>query len=340
MPERPARRSRVVTLIRALVVAACATIAGLAYEQFGTWRDGLAARRVGSGVDIGGRTLNLHCAGTGSPTVVFDSGRTQPGYVWTPVQRQVAAFTRACWYDRAGLGWSDPGPDPSWGDSAARDLHGLLGAAHLPPPYVMVGASFGGYVARLYHATYPGETHGFVFVDPALEDAGTIEGLPHRDPPRIPRWLARGLSVAMGSVGMVRVMTPASDPTPDGWAPDEWDLLHRLRRQRGALLADAQHGPEDATARLMRHTGGLDHVPMVVLTQGREPQDSDSVEARVRREWIALQRSFAERSTRGRQIVVRNSGHGIAIAAPHAVVAAVRSAAGEVRADEHSGVRE
>ena len=93
---------RLIGLLAALVLLA-ATI----YEHVGAWRDSRVLKQIGRSVDIGGRTLNIHCTGAGSPTVVFVSGRTSPGYVWTPTQRGVSAFTRACWYDRADIGWSD-----------------------------------------------------------------------------------------------------------------------------------------------------------------------------------------------------------------------------------------
>jgi len=306
-------------------------VSGAIYEQIGARRDGLAARQVGQSIDIGGRTLNVHCSGDGGPTVIFDGGRLSPGYVWTPAQRGVASFAKACWYDRAGLGWSERGPDPSWGDAAARDLHSLVRRAGLDPPFVLVGASFGGYVIRLYHHAYPGEVAGMVFVDAAHEDAGTIEDMPHRDPPPIPRWLMRGLSVGLGYVGAARLTAPDPGPPLKDWSADEWELLARLRRHRLTLLADAQHGPEVATANLVRATAGLDNMPMIVLTQGRPPLDPNSNGARVQRGWIELQKRFAERSALGRQVVVAGSGHAIPIEAPESVTAAVREIVTELR---------
>jgi pimeloyl-ACP methyl ester carboxylesterase len=298
---------------KVLGILFCALLlGGAAYEQIGAWRDGRVLTQVGRSVDIGGRSLNISCLGDGSPTVIFDSGRTVPGYSWLPVQRGVAAFTRACWYDRASLGWSDPGPDPAWGDAAARDLHALLVNAGLKPPFVMVGHSFGGYVIRLYHQAYPGEVTGMVFADAAMEDAGTIPGMPHRDPPKVPRSVINALSIVLGHLGMIRFMTPDPGPPPDLWSAAEWDVLMRLRRQRNVLLADAHVGPESATSELVRAAGGLDDMPMIVLTQGRGPGG-----------WIELQRRFAERSRRGRQIVVTGSGHAIPQYAPQTVIDAV-----------------
>jgi len=314
------------------VLLALFAFCAFAYEQVGAWRDGRVLKQVGRSVDIGGRTLNLSCTGAGSPTVIFESGRTQPGYVWMPTQRGVSAFTRACWYDRATTGWSDPGPDGSNGNTAARDLHQLIRHAGLQPPFVLVGASFGGYIIRLYHHTYPGEVAGMVFVDASHEDAGTIAGLPHRDPPKLPHAVIRALSIVLGRLGMMRVMAADPGPPPKDWRPEEWDILARLRRQRNMLLADGQAASERVTADLVRSAGGLEDMPLIVLTQGRPIEDRNSVEARVRREWIDLQRRFAERSRRGRQVLVANSGHGIPVEAPDAVIGAVREVVTMVRA--------
>jgi pimeloyl-ACP methyl ester carboxylesterase len=322
--------ARLVAILVTLVLLGAAV-----YEHVGAWRDSRVLKQVGRSVDVGGRTLNIHCTGDGSPTVVFVSGRTSPGYVWTPTQRGVSAFTRACWYDRADLGWSDSGPDPAWGDTAARDLHHLVQNAGLERPLVLVGASFGGYVIRLYHHAYPGEVSGMVFADAAHEDAGTIQGMPHRDPPPIPRSVIRGLSMVLGRLGMMRLL--ASDPGPPlkHWSAEEWDILARLRRQRNVLLADAQVGPEHATADLVRSAGGLEDMPLIVLTQGRPIQDPNSTAARVRRGWVDLQRSLAERSRRGRQALVSNSGHGIPLEAPDAVIGAVHEIVTTVRNGPH-----
>src|SRR5712692_385659 len=153
MPEGGARKAAyrlVLATGKLLAVLVVLLLLGAAvYEHVGAWRDSRVLKQVGHSVDVGGRTLNIYCTGEGSPTVIFESGRTSPGYVWMPTQRGVSAFTRACWHDRAGLGWNDLGPDPSWGDAAARDLHQLVRNAGLEPPFVLVGASFGGYIIRL-----------------------------------------------------------------------------------------------------------------------------------------------------------------------------------------------
>src|SRR5689334_11562935 len=91
---------------------ALAAVAGAAYEWIGERRDRERLPPIGRLVDIGGRSLNLFCSGSGGPPVILDSGAGSPGYAWAPIQAEIATFTTACWFDRAGYGWSDPGPFP------------------------------------------------------------------------------------------------------------------------------------------------------------------------------------------------------------------------------------
>jgi hypothetical protein len=88
-------------------------------------------------VDIGGRKLNLHCSGSGTITVVFDSPSTGAGWSWAGVQPEIAKRMRACVYDRAGQGFSDPSPREGISGHAVENLHALLGKAGIAPPYGM-----------------------------------------------------------------------------------------------------------------------------------------------------------------------------------------------------------
>jgi pimeloyl-ACP methyl ester carboxylesterase len=317
------------------IVIAIVLLAAVAYEHIAAWRDSRVLKQVGRSVDIGGRSLNIHCIGDGSPTVVFVSARVAPGYVWTPVQRGVAAFTRACWYDRADLGWSDYGPAPVTGESAARDLHLLVEHAGIARPIVLAGHSFGGYVIRMFNDLYPGEVSGMVFVDSAHEDAGKVRGIPHRERPPIPDSVIRGLSTVGARLGVMRFMAADPGPPPKHWTAEEWDVLARLRRQRNVFVADGNMAPERVISDRVRSAGGLEDMPLIVLTQGN-PQ---AVEASVLEGWAALQRQLAQRSRRGRHVLVPESGHGIPQEAPDAVVGAVRDIVTTVRQDARQSAR-
>nr|WP_315473099.1 alpha/beta hydrolase [uncultured Undibacterium sp.] len=121
-------------------------------------------------VDIGGRRLNLYCSGSGKTTVVFDAPGGEAGWNWANVQPAVAEHTRACIYDRAGHGFSDPSMRPPTSGNAVEDLHALLVAANIAPPYLLVGASFGTANAQLFAYRYPNEVSGLVLVEAEHED--------------------------------------------------------------------------------------------------------------------------------------------------------------------------
>ena len=121
--------------------------------------------RPGQLVNAQGTRLNFYCKGRGSPTVVFDSGWGDWAPVWTIVQPEVAKWTRACSYDRAGAGFSDPGPMPRTSVRIAAELRGALHNAGIQGPYIMVGNAFGGDNVRTFAARYPAEVAALVLVE-------------------------------------------------------------------------------------------------------------------------------------------------------------------------------
>jgi pimeloyl-ACP methyl ester carboxylesterase len=116
-------------------------------------------------VDAGGFRLNLYCMGNGSPTVVFDSGWGDWAPAWSKVQPEIAKWTRACSYDRAGAGFSDPGPMPRTSVHIAEELHTALHHAGIGGPYILVGSAFGGDNVRTFADLYMDEVAGLVLDD-------------------------------------------------------------------------------------------------------------------------------------------------------------------------------
>jgi pimeloyl-ACP methyl ester carboxylesterase len=339
--SHPRRRAKVVVkllLFSAIVVLA----AGVIYEQSGRRHDLDGIARVGRAVDIGGRSLNINCVGDGGPTVVLDSGANNPGYAWLLVQPKIAQFSNVCWYDRAGNGWSDGGPFPRTSGAIARDLHALLGAAGVRPPYVLVGHSFGGTSMRVFNGLYPAEVAGMVLVDAWHEDE--MARLPRHKGPGPPDFLRPALDAmtpAFYAIGLFRLFRPPIRIRPPlGLTSDQWLTMQRLRRQPKAMAAESSSGmTQDQSADQVRQSAGLGDRPLVVLTAGKAEFDpSDPKEAREATEdqevWIhELQAQFVRLSSRGKQVVIANSAHGIPWEAPDAVADAVREVVTIVRAN-------
>ena len=121
-------------------------------------------------VDIGGRRMNVYCTGSGSPTVVLDANESDDTSSWRFVQPLVAQHTRVCSYDRAGFGFSDPGPLPRDAAATVADLRALLDKAAIERPFVLVGYSSSTLSARLYADRHLDELAGLVLVEPDIED--------------------------------------------------------------------------------------------------------------------------------------------------------------------------
>ncbi len=166
MSRRLSRRKA----LGALAAAACLIVAGNAARTARSEVDPDAYARPGTLVELPDhRKINFRCSGHGSPTVILEAGFGAGSNAWSSVQGRISPFTRVCSYDRAGYGFSDPGPMPRDGAAIARDLDFGLMSARLSGPFVVVGHSAGGLYARLFAARRRKDVVGLVFVDPSVE---------------------------------------------------------------------------------------------------------------------------------------------------------------------------
>jgi pimeloyl-ACP methyl ester carboxylesterase len=150
-----------------LLPIAFLVLAGSLYQHLGSRRDRRLLTAEGRWVEIGrGCRLYLLELGRGEPMVLFESGIGATHLNWRGIQEPVSAWARTVAYDRAGLGWSSPCRTPRTPQNIAEELHGMLVAARLQPPYILVGHSFGGLVMRRFALLYPQEVSGLVLVDP------------------------------------------------------------------------------------------------------------------------------------------------------------------------------
>ncbi len=264
------------------------------------------------------------------PRTIFSNGGPRPGYSWVAIQRALATVTTVCWYDRAGSGWSDLGPYPRDSASQARDLHALLRAAQVPPPYVLVGESSAALDARVYTGVYPSDVASLTLVnwaDPAL-----FLDINGKRAKRIPQFVYRSQDVTaqlFNSVGLYRLgRVPPAPTQPNGLTPAEWNTIWFLThssRAIGALMQDiASWRLSSAEA---REAGNLGDRPLVVLSAGDVAAPPELLE-----NWTSAQADLARLSTRGRQVTVDGVASDLLYDAPDAIAEAVRRVLAEVRA--------
>jgi pimeloyl-ACP methyl ester carboxylesterase len=178
-------------LLTAGAVLTFLLLAGATYQGVATALERRRFPRPGRLVDVGGHQLHIHCTGQGSPTVVFEAPAAGMSAAWGWVQPRVAEVTRACSYDRAGLGWSeagDRGYDPR---DVPTQLHALLIGAQEPGPYVVAGQGLGAALATLFAARFGDEVAALVLVDPPVARGETPQLDRTMRMMRLSPWLAR-----------------------------------------------------------------------------------------------------------------------------------------------------
>ena len=287
-------------------------------------------------VDIGGRKLHLYCSGAGATTVIFDSPSGDGGWAWFRVQPEVARHTRACIYDRAGLGFSDPAPRPNTSDNAVEDLHKALGVAGIKPPYLLVGNSLGGSNVQVYAYRYPKEVNGLVLVEPQTENE-----------------TARLDKVTGGKIKQVYAMVKQQDQyclaeAKKGFKAGSEPFTNCIGNPLefyGPVLGKAVLKSEmtksywrtrvdeykaidtsDAQLRALRKPFG--DIPLLVLTRGVSPyavpgKPQSALNKAMEDENEKIHKEIAALSTKGKQRVVPGAAHAIQAEQPAAVAQAV-----------------
>jgi pimeloyl-ACP methyl ester carboxylesterase len=159
-------------LLVVLVIVVGLLIFGAVYQAIATRRDRKLFPPPGQLVDVEGHRLHLNVMGesNGSPTVILEAGMASISSNWGWVKQEIAKTTRVVAYDRASLGWSDPGTKPLDAAKSARELRVALERAHIEPTYVLAGHSYGGLVVRMFADLYPDTVVGLVLVDASHPD--------------------------------------------------------------------------------------------------------------------------------------------------------------------------
>jgi len=321
------------------IIATLLLVVGPIWEQLERRRAIRDVPAPGHLVDIGGRQIQMDCRGVGTPTVVFESGLGLFGSLsWAKVQDEVAKFTRACAYSRAGIIWSDDKDGPHDGEGVARDLHAALAAAGESGPFVLTGHSMGGPYITTYTQLYGDEVSGLVYVDAShpdqIERFEAALGKPLEAPVLVKvAKIAQGLSWT----GVVHLGAAVLGDVPN--VPREALKISSAfaSKSLGPVLSEMDAIP--ATFDAVRAFRRLGARPIAVLTRmipTPEPTSNCAVRSKgekLDRVWLELQNDIASWSVRSTHRIVCDAGHGIQFDRPDAVVAAILEVVSEVRSD-------
>lgn len=229
------------------VVIFVAAASSFFYAYAGEYLDKRRFPPPGQFVAIDKCRIHLHESGSGSPAVVLEAGIAASSLSWSYVQPLVAKFTRVASYDRPGLGWSEYCKRPRTLEQMSAELFALLAQAGIPPPYVLVGHSFGGLLIRYFAHAKPRDVQGLVLVDPvSIETWAGCSDIDRRRLARGVKLSRRGATLA--HLGIVRLALAAASAG---------------KRRLTAVLAGASAGR--ATSTLGRLVGEVRKLPSEVL---------------------------------------------------------------------------
>jgi pimeloyl-ACP methyl ester carboxylesterase len=297
-------------------------------------------------VDVGGWRLHLNCTGTATasqPTVILEAGIGDFSVEWSLVQPEVAKFARVCSYDRADEGWSDFGPHPRTLHQIVYELHTMLDRGSVPPPYVLVGHSFGGVVVRLFRLTYPSEVVGMVLVEAGADNplrmlpngnvvhaadlatGKTIPAVKTANPVHeadIPLGVLAQLQAAARENASRANEAPRNKLPMDAQRMRSWTFAQVKHWAQGDNPVEAEELAQlrDERTKVEFPYGDM---ALVVLTRGISDEtgpDSKALEQEHRADHAAV----AKLSRRGQLVVATRSGHHVQIDEPELVIGAIR----------------
>ena len=280
-------------LVGALLVLA---VSGAIYQTIATQRAERAYPPPGEMVDVGGHSLHINCVGEGGPTVVLDAGTGEMSANWVLVQREVSDTTRVCAYDRAGMGWSEMGPEPRDATQITGELHSMLEGAGIEGPYVMVGHSFGGLYAQTYAARYPKEVAGVALIESSHPEQFSYRRAT-RDSyePQKQIFAVSSLLARIGAVRLLYELFPAPPTLPQRQRA-QIDALSPSKRQVSTTALELRATPQTATQ--TRSLRSLGNKPLAVVSAGTQES-----------EWLDLQDNLATLSSNSTHRVVEEATH-------------------------------
>lgn len=267
-------------------------------------------RMPGKLVSVGTHKLHIYCTGHGSPAVIIDSGMGGFSLEWLNIQTRLSQYSQVCTYDRAGYGWSEPGPLPRTTQQITKELHSLLVNAEIPAPYILVGHSFGGYTMRYYASTFPKQVVGMILVDSSHpEQFARIPGLRvSTEPQPAKRW----------------TITFSHPVIPDNY-PERAKLSALLLMSTAKALYTRQQEMESfrLSAYEVAMANNMPDIPLTVISHGKHIWPKTDIGDRSEQAWSELQNELCKLTSYSDHEIAATSGHLIHLDQPNLVSNAV-----------------
>ncbi len=255
----------------------------------------------GKFVYLGNQVIYIDCLGESTPTVLIDVGLGDSSANWYKLAKKLSGNVRVCVYDRAGYGWSNPGPAERTTAQITFELNRLLEKAEIPGPYILLGHSFGGFTARYFASSYPNKVVGMVLVESSHPDQiyrlSGLENYQSGEPLKIAR----------------------REPAPEHMNEFEkrWYMLNSSRKATVAQMDELRSFKDSAYQ--VKHAGPLPKIPLAVLSRGKT-QLPEINGVSLEQEWQTMQSDLLTLSPDSWQVIAKESGHRMYADAPDVII--------------------
>jgi pimeloyl-ACP methyl ester carboxylesterase len=302
---------------------------------------------TGKLIDLGGYSLHVDAEGKGSPAVIFIAGSQAFSFDWELVTPAIAKITQVVTYDRPALAWSDPGPMPRSLEQDVYELHTLLQKVRITPPYVLVGHSLGGFIARLYEKKYPDEVKGLIEVDGTSEDAllfmnnkiARLRSFSQNKPIPPIKTIVDTFTKVPSQKDMDDFFKMVGQPTiefPFDKLPTKFQKarIWAMKQPKIMIADNGASWAEEFAAMYADSSYTLGNKPLVVITSLKNdyPKEiGDSTRNEMINQKSMQQNKMAALSTNSRHIITTKSPHEIHLTEPELVINAIKEVIDAVR---------
>lgn len=316
-----------------LIIVALVVVIGFIYEQISREITDSKFPAKGEFVDVGDHKLHYFKTGTGSPTVIFDSGLGEGVSSWSKIQNKVSKNISAISYDRAGISWSERGEDLKSSKQITADLNELLAKSKAQKPYIVVAHSLSGLTLRSYISEHKEDILGVIFVDVSHPDqlnrfpkvAGSLLE-------SAPPWLINFAN----NIGVVRLLFKQTYPNTE--ADDPINIRSNALKPKSISAIVDESLSFKSIANEATYIDTFGNIPLVVIT-GVSPDrfkylQNKKLEEQFSNIWFELQNDLLKLSNNSTHVLATKSGHLVQMEQPEVVLEAIKQMVNTYRFQE------